>query len=82
MAEGSPGGRPGLRPEDLVVAIDGLPVRGVDDMHRLLTGDRSAEHCELTVMRNGGELTVARHPARALIRARQAALGPAAAARR
>jgi S1-C subfamily serine protease len=51
-----------LRPEDLVVAIDGLPVRGVDDMHRLLTGERIGRECELTVVRNGGELVIPVRP--------------------
>jgi S1-C subfamily serine protease len=62
VTEDSPAAAAGLRPEDLVVAIDGLPVRGVDDMHRLLTGERIGRHCELTVMRNGGELAVAVTP--------------------
>ena len=37
---GSPAARAGLRAEDLVVAIDGVPVRGVDDLQRLLDADR------------------------------------------
>ena len=39
-----------------------MPVRGVDDMHRLLTGERIGRDCELTVMRDGGELAVAVTP--------------------
>ena len=62
VAEDSPAAASGLRPEDLVVAIDGVPVRGVDDMHRLLTGERIGRHCELTVMRDGGQLEVAVTP--------------------
>jgi S1-C subfamily serine protease len=62
VSQDSPAAASGLRPEDLVVAIDGLPVRGVDDMHRLLTGERIGRDCELTVMRNGGELAVAVRP--------------------
>ena len=61
-SQDSPAATSGLRPEDLVVAIDGLPVRGVDDMHRLLTGERIGRDCELTVVRNGGELAVAVTP--------------------
>ena len=38
----SPAARAGLRAEDLVVAIDGVPVRGVDDLQRLLGEDGSA----------------------------------------
>ena len=44
------------------MAIDGLPVRAVDDLHRLLTGDRIGRDCELTVVRDGGELAVAVTP--------------------
>jgi S1-C subfamily serine protease len=62
VTQDSPAAASGLRPEDLVVAIDGLPVRGVDDMHRLLTGERIGRDCELTVVRNGGELAVAVTP--------------------
>jgi serine protease Do len=62
VTEDSPAAASGLRAEDLVVAIDGLPVRGVDDMHRLLTGERIGRDCELTVVRNGGELAVAVRP--------------------
>ena len=36
----SPAARAGLRAEDLVVAVDGVPVRGVDDLQRLLGEER------------------------------------------
>ena len=62
VVPGSPAAASGLRPEDLVVAVDGMPVRGVDDIHRLLTGERIGRDCELTVVRNGGELAVAVTP--------------------
>ena len=58
VADGSPAAAAGLRPEDLVVAIDGLPVRGVDDMHRLLTGERIGTRCELAVVRGSTERAV------------------------
>ncbi len=37
---GSPAARAGLEPGDIIVAFDGHPVHGIDDLHRLLTGDR------------------------------------------
>ena len=40
MIGGSPAARAGLRAEDLIVAIDGVPVRGVDDLQRLLGEER------------------------------------------
>src|SRR3954451_22893491 len=62
VVEGGPAAASGLRPEDLVVAIDGVPVRGVDDMHRLLTGERIGQRCELAVVRAGGERSVSVTP--------------------
>ena len=53
VAPASPAAAAGLRAEDLVVAIDDVPVRGVDDMHRLLTADHIGRRTELTVMREG-----------------------------
>jgi S1-C subfamily serine protease len=55
VAPASPAAAAGLRAEDLVVAIDDIPVRGVDDMHRLLTADHIGRRTELTVMREGRE---------------------------
>ena len=37
---GSPAATAGLREHDIIVAFDGQPVTGVDDLHRLLTEDR------------------------------------------
>ena len=53
---------PGCGPRTSWSRSTALPVRGVDDMHRLLTGERIGRDCELTVMRNGGELAVAVTP--------------------
>ena len=55
VAADSPAAAAGLRAEDLVVAIDEVPVRGVDDMHRLLTAEHIGRRTELTVMRAGAE---------------------------
>ena len=58
VSAASPAAAAGLRAEDLVVAIDSVPVRGVDDMHRLLTAEQIGRRCELTVMRGGEERRV------------------------
>ena len=50
---GSPAAAAGLRGEDLVVAVDDLPVRGVDDLHRLMTGERVGRRTAFTVVREG-----------------------------
>ncbi len=54
----SPAARAGLRPEDLIVAVDGAPVAGVDDLHRLMDGDAIGRACTLTVVRGDGEREV------------------------
>ena len=50
---GSPAARAGLRAEDLILAVDGEPVSGVDDLHRLMDGDRIGRPCTLAVVRDG-----------------------------
>src|SRR5919198_3822925 len=57
VIEGSPAARAGLRSEDLIVAVDGMPVRGVDDLQRLMTGERIGVTVELTLVREGAERT-------------------------
>ena len=49
----SPAARAGLRAEDLIVAIDEVPVRGVDDLQRLLGEERIGADVVLAVVREG-----------------------------
>jgi S1-C subfamily serine protease len=58
----SPAARAGLKPEDLIVAIDGSPVRGVDDLQRLMDGGRIGADVSLTVVRSGASREVAIRP--------------------
>jgi S1-C subfamily serine protease len=44
---GSPAEASGLRQHDIIVAFDGQPVTGVDDLHRLLTEDRIGVRSDL-----------------------------------
>jgi serine protease Do len=62
VIEGSPAAGAGLRAEDLSVGVDGLPVRGVDDLQRLMTGERIGVACELEVVREGEARTVSLVP--------------------
>jgi len=47
----SPGEQCGLRDGDLIVAFEGRPVGGVDDLHRLLIDERIGAAASLTVIR-------------------------------
>ncbi len=48
-----PAGRGGLVSGDVILALDGLPVGGVDDLIRLLGADRIDRSVEVQVLRNG-----------------------------
>jgi S1-C subfamily serine protease len=49
--ENGPARRAGLREGDVIVAFDGKPVAGVDDLHRLLTDAKVGVSSPLTVLR-------------------------------
>jgi S1-C subfamily serine protease len=51
VEDGSPGQKAGLREGDVIVSLDGKPVAGVDDLHRLLTDARVGMSSSLTVLR-------------------------------
>lgn len=51
LEDASPAKRAGLREGDIVVALEGQPVAGVDDLHRLLTDVRVGVSSTLTVVR-------------------------------
>jgi S1-C subfamily serine protease len=51
VTEGSPAKKAGLREGDVIAALDGKPVAGVDDLHRLLTDARVGVSTKLTVLR-------------------------------
>jgi S1-C subfamily serine protease len=52
---GGPAQRAGIRPEDIVVRLDGVPVQSIGDLQRLLTGERVGSRLAVGVVR-GGEL--------------------------
>ena len=51
IEESSPAKRAGLREGDIIVALEGQPVSGVDDLHRVLTDVRVGVSCSLSVLR-------------------------------
>jgi serine protease Do len=54
----SPASRAGLRAEDLIVAVDGSAVEGVDDLMRVMTGDLIGSKVRLDVIREGAQRSV------------------------
>ncbi len=56
VEENSPAKRAGLRDGDIIVALEGKPVAGVDDLHRVLTDVRVGVSCSLTVLRRTEKL--------------------------
>jgi serine protease Do len=53
IVEGSPAAEGGLRPEDLIVDLNGLPVTGVDDLQRLMAGELIGEKVVVSTIRGG-----------------------------
>jgi S1-C subfamily serine protease len=53
---GSPAEKAGLGEGDLIVALEGQPVAGVDDLHRLLTDARVGVRSSVTVLRGTEKL--------------------------
>jgi S1-C subfamily serine protease len=53
VVEGSPAAKAGLRPEDLIVDLNGQSVEGVDDLQRLMAGELIGERIVLSTVRDG-----------------------------
>jgi serine protease Do len=63
VVEGSPAAQSGIRPEDLIVELDGAPVEGADDLQRLMVGELISKRVLATIVRGGRTLTLALVPA-------------------
>jgi S1-C subfamily serine protease len=62
VVEGSPAAAAGLRPEDMIVAVDGTPVQHVEDLQRLMTGELIGRPVALTVVRGDRRLALTLTP--------------------
>ena len=60
---GGPARKAGVRDGDLIVAADGVAVGDIDDLHRLMTGERVGRTMPLVVLRQGQKLDLAVTPA-------------------
>jgi S1-C subfamily serine protease len=53
VVDGSPADLAGLRPEDLLVELDGIRLEGADDLQRMMTVERIGSEVKATVVREG-----------------------------
>ena len=58
VVPGSPADRAGLRPEDLIVSVDGTDVTDVGDLQRLMTAERIGREVALGIVRGGARATL------------------------
>jgi S1-C subfamily serine protease len=60
---GSPASQAGLQPGDLVLAVDGKPLRDAQSLQRLMFADAIGRRTEITAIRNGALVDVVAVPA-------------------
>ena len=58
VVDGGPADRAGLRPEDLILAVDGTRTTSVEDLQRLMTADLIGVPVSVRVLRTGQALEV------------------------
>jgi serine protease Do len=63
VAPGSPAGRAGLRPEDIVVALNGSSIESVEELQRLLSAETIGAPQSVTVLRAGTLIEIEVRPA-------------------
>ena len=63
MVEGAPADAAGLRPGDLIVAVDGEPVQDMNALQRLMVGERIGTRVTFSIARLSRLLEVVVTPA-------------------
>jgi S1-C subfamily serine protease len=58
VEDGSPAQRAGMHEGDVIVAFDGHPIAGIDDLHRRLTEERVGATAEIVVVRHTERLAL------------------------
>jgi S1-C subfamily serine protease len=56
VVSGSPAARAGIRPEDLILTIDDVPVAAIGELQRLLSADRIGQPIRISLVRAGQRL--------------------------
>ena len=64
IEKASPAERAQLAEGDILIAFDGEPVRGIDDLHRLLTAERIGVPARIDLLRRGQRLALEVTPVR------------------
>jgi S1-C subfamily serine protease len=59
---GSPAERAGLVSGDIILALDGIPVTGADDLIRMLAGEKIGRPVEIETLHNGSRRTLSLVP--------------------
>jgi len=62
VVEGSPAAAAGLRPEDLITELDGIPLTDVGDLQRLMSAERIGRSLPLRAHRDGRSLELSIRP--------------------
>jgi serine protease Do len=55
VVEGGPADRAGMRPEDLIVELDGTPIEGMDELQRVVVSELIGRAVRAKVVREGRE---------------------------
>lgn len=63
VVEGGPADRAGLRPEDLIVELDGTAIEGMDDLQRVVVNELIGRSVRAGIVREGREIEIELVPA-------------------
>jgi S1-C subfamily serine protease len=63
IVRGSPAEHAGIRPEDLILEVDGTPVESVEDLQKLMVADLIGTEVDVRVLRHGREVELGLVPA-------------------
>jgi S1-C subfamily serine protease len=58
VSEGSPAARAGLREGDVIVELDGKPIRTVEDLYSVIREREPGQRVELMIVRDGARRSV------------------------